>query len=159
MKKVIGIFLTMVFVFVVTSMVFGETEMNTIDKNIGAVYTDYYWNVNEMVDEWCRHNGYENYVDHENSFEDGIYRGSGILNASAFEKDTNEIFSFENAIKETQKHYDCNIEIKHVGYYENYKVYQLHGKSETDVLGTTYHDDGTTDYYEVDLIFMVVFED
>jgi len=121
MKKVIGIFMMMVMVFVVVSMALGEENPCTVDC----------YEMRTYLDEWIDHQKGEEY---EQTYVDGsIYYTTGVVCNSEFYNITGEYFTPEK-MEEMYLHADeygepdykaTEASVKLVGMYENYNVYEL----------------------------------
>lgn len=146
MKKVVGILMLVVMMYVVNaiaseSVVTGETGSTVA----GWVY------------EWCESNDYK-----RNTYDivhHGCYFGFGVIDEADMIEEYGCEFSIENVCNLYRSDLcefdveDVNVEI--VGTYENYNVYKLHIKTNNS-LGEEYTEDGEfVDYYEGELIFMV----
>lgn len=146
MKKVVGIFITMVLVFVVVSMTLAEQNPLNIE-----------WEeVKEMIDNWIKTQRNENYIC---GYIDGnIYYAAGVISNDEFKKLTGEDFTtegLETLYLECEKYgenYDVlYANVKTVGFYEGYNVYELDMKTNNIPLGR--HEG--MNYYHVNVVFMV----
>ena len=153
MKKVIGIFLMMVFVVLVTSMALGE-KMIVDNNDLSEVCT--------MVHDWARGQGlYEKY---DWKLESGIYHAMGAISEAGFKEISGMDFSIENLAK---LYYDCgnygydwdiyDCNIKTTGFIEGYNVYVMDMRTNKVPLGNAYNDITCEeqDYYRVSILFMV----
>ena len=144
MKKVIGIFMTMVMVFVFVSMAVSE---NPKGYSGSEVYT--------MVEEWARAQHKDNYLD--SKVIDGSYCTCGVIETSDFKELTGNDFTVDELVDVYYHSRDygfdwdvTNASVKLVGFYEGYDVYELNINTNLPI--GTY--DGE-DYYNGNVIFMV----
>ena len=128
MKKVVGIFMAMMMVFIVLSMAIAENPKGDVNE----VYA--------MVQDWIRSQDQERYL--RGDFEGGVYYTCGVISASEFKKLTGEEYS-EMGLKKVYwnaKDYGADfnavyVSIRLAGFIEGYDVYILDIKTETEPLG------------------------
>ena len=147
MRKVIGIFLSMLFVFIIANLTFAEENPTNLE-----------WNeVLKMVDEWTMINRKPEYTGGGILDENYCFYGTGVLSNNECKEMTGSEYSEEMLIdfylnnEEYQNIYDVyEANIKIVGFYENFKVYELHLKANNK-LGTYMN----IKFNEAVVIFMV----
>lgn len=147
MKKVIGIFMAMMVMFVVVSIALGEENPITVDC----------YQMRTYLDEWIKH---EKGEDYSQRYVDGsILYDTGIVSNDDFYNVTGEYFSPEkmeevylNADKYNEADWQAaEASVKLVGMYENYNVYELKITTINKPVATW---DGY-DYYNGIITFMV----
>lgn len=146
MKKVIGIFLTMVLAFVVLMS-------NVYASEIADVYPDEGY---DLVREWAKNQGWNDWY---NITGDGFVGHScGALSMKDFENETGLDWSMETFEKALIEQWDlCECRIKQVGEIEGNNIYLIEAQSETKVIGTIWNDETNSydDYYCASVLFMV----
>lgn len=151
MKKVIGIFMAMVFVVLMVSMAFGE---NPKGYNGSEVYT--------MVEEWARSQNY--YDEYNRNLKDGVYHCMGVIEADDFKEITGKDFTMDELTnlyynnKDYGQDWDVtDARVNRAGFYEGYDVYILDLSTNEVPLGDAwdYDNESYEDYYHVSIIFMV----
>ena len=148
MKKVIGIFMAMLFAFIFVGMAFGEDPMTLEMDQVDALLND--WLISQKL--------YEKYnwrFDEEN----GTYYAKGVLSNGYFKELTNEDFTMEGLErlyinnKEHGENWDIYYSnVRLTGFIENYNVYILTINSN-NALGT--ENLNGKEYYNVQIMFMV----
>lgn len=151
MKKVIGIFMSMVFVVLMLSMAFGENPKNYSGSE---VYT--------MVENWAE--SQHCYDLYNRNFKDGCYHMMGVIETRDFKELTGNDFSMEDLEK---VYYNCDkygyewdvneCNVKLVGFHEGYDVYELTINTNTIPLGSCYdyETNNYVDYFNGKVLFMV----
>ena len=151
MKKVIGIFMTMVFVVLMVSMAFGENPNGYTGSEVYA-----------MVEEWARAQNY--YETYDYNLEDGVYHCMGVIETKDFKEMTGNDFTMDEL---TNVYYNCkdygqdwdvtDARIRRVGFYEGYDVYILDLSTNEIPLGSGYDYGNASyeDYYHVSVLFMI----
>ena len=138
MKKVVGIFLAMVFVFVVINMAFAD------------IYPTY-GKAEEMLKEWAIKYGYQECVN-ETVNADGSLNYCGFLSKAGFEKETGKECTVDNWMEMSIKEFNITeIETKQVGEIEGHAVYYTHAKSNNGSLGSI----NGVYYNDVYVLFMI----
>lgn len=151
MKKVVGIFLTMVMVFLAISMNVSLAENRIVEGYYGS-------RVQDFVEEWMRGQKkddkyFDNTVD-----EFGYFYGHGVILVDEFEEEFGIEWNDESMYKVLSEHYNnLELEIKTIGFYEGYNVYLMKAKS-TDPIGNYYSYGEAYPYYEGEMIYMACIE-
>ena len=146
MKKVMAIFMVMVFAFIFGSMAYGE-----------KVVKDHYgFEVQGWIEEWAHHNGYDRYIDESRILdENGYYRGYGLVDNGDFVNEYGIEFNEDTCCDVLASHYKgLEMEIKLIGFYENYEVYLMKCKAD-EPIGSVYSEGKTIDYCAGEVIFMI----
>jgi len=157
MKKVVGIFMAMVMVFVMIGTVYGEAKVDV--KIDGAVYGISGSVVYDWIGEWAKSVG-DGRTGSE--LKNGYYKGYGVIDAKWFIEEYGCDPTVENITNVLTDAYDLEkLEIVTAGFYDDYTVYKMFAKSKTMAIGNTYdyNLNDYVDYYEGDMYFMVVYED
>lgn len=145
MKKVVGIFITMVLVALMASMAFASGNPKCTGSE-GLV----------MLEDWIKSQKCEKYL--REDFEGGVKYTYGVIMASNFKELTGEEYT-ENGLKKlylNAKNYGGNfnateVSVRLIGFVEGYNVYGLDIKTETEPLGN----ENGIDYYIGSAVFMV----
>ena len=148
MKKVIGIFISMVMVFLVFSMNVSLAENRIVEGYYGSTVQDFLedWMKTQKVDERYFNNTINEF---------GYYYGHGVVVANYFEDDYGIEFNDESMRKVLSDNFkNLELEIKTIGMYEGYNVYLMKAKS-TDTIGYYYSYGNKYEYYEGEMIYMV----
>lgn len=151
MKKVIGIFMAMVMVFLVISMNVSLAENKIVEGYYGST-------VQGFVEEWMRaQKKDEKYFN--NTIDDfGYFYGHGVILVEEFEETYGVKWNDESMYKVLSDNYDnLELEIKTIGFYEGYNVYLMKAKS-TDPIGYGYSYGEQYPYYEGEMIYMACIE-
>lgn len=148
MRKVIGIFMAMVMVFLFTGMAFGEGNPKGFNS----------FEIQGMVEEWVEENNLDGYS-LTGTFENGILHTIGVLDGALFERETGEKFSPEKLAK---SYYDPELTgmelnvvastVKKIGEHEGYDVYILNLLTKDTPIGEY----NGKDVYHFSIIFMVM---
>lgn len=161
MKKVTLTMMVMVLIGCIIMIIANAETANVVDvcddrnvhhKSASEVYN---W-----VYEWIQAVGDKRNADQK--LVDGYYRGYGVIDGIEFEKEYGCAPNAENmeAILRTQ--YDLSeFSIVVSGYYEDYAVYKMIAKSDTQAIGGSYnYETGkSVDYYAGDMYFMIAYDD
>ena len=156
MKKVIGIFMTMVLLFVV-SMITNVVIAENVTKD-NFTESEVY----DMVTEWSKKSGIYGKYDHE--MINGIYCTKGVLSTKGFKELTGNDFTlngledFYYNIGMYDYDLDCDVnkvEIKVIGLHENYEIYRMDITTKNIPLGNYQG----IDYYNGSIIFMIYEDD
>lgn len=146
MKKVVGIFITMVMVFVFVSMAFASD---------GIAYNTTGEKAKEMIEEWIKNNmGTEDKNLFMNFSDNGtIIYGYGGLAVEDYRAESGySEWSIEGFNNWSMKQFDmCEINTWCVGFIDGYAIYRSQAQSETSILGG--NENG--DFYCADVIFIV----
>lgn len=147
MKKVIGIFMMMVMVFLVFSMNVSLAENRIVEGYYGSTVQDF-------LEEWMRVQKVdEKYYNNETN-EFGYFYGHGVVSVDDFEEQFGIEWNNNNMYNVLSENYEnLEFEIKTVGFYEGYNVYLMKAKS-TDPIGWTYSYGEQYPYYEGEMLFM-----
>lgn len=150
MKKVIGLMMVLVMVFMVMVTALADNPKGYSESEI-----------NSMLVEWIINQCGSDYFDR--GIENGVYYTYGVLNGPYVNELTGKDYITPEVIENL--YYDCenygydwdvmNASVKLVGFYENYDVYTLTIKTNTVPLGTYCEEE----YYNVNLVFMVYEEE
>lgn len=151
MKKVIGIFLTMVMVFLVISMNVSLAENKIVEGYYGSTVQDF-------VEEWMRAQKKDEMYFNNTTNDFGYFYGHGVILVKEFEETYGVKWNDESMYKVLSDNYDnLELEIKTIGFYEGYNVYLMKAKS-TDPIGYAYNYGERYPYYEGEMIFMACIE-
>ena len=147
MKKVIGIFMTMVMMFLVISMNIGyATEVADITGSEGY----------ELVREFAETNGLDDwYIEND---VNGVLYGCGAFDIECWEREYGLTYSFENFEKWMNEYWElCECRIRKCGEINGYDVYLIEAQSETKELGHKWNDDTEMydPYYCARVLFMI----
>ena len=150
MKKVMGIFMVMVMVFLAISMNTSLAENRIVEGYYGST-------VQGFVEEWMRaQKKDERYFNRTTVNE--YYYGYGVLLVNEFEELYGVEWNDESMRKVLSEHYgNLEMEIKTIGFYEGYNVYLMKAKS-TDPIGYYYSYGEQYPYYEGEMIYMACIE-
>lgn len=146
MKKLVGMMMAIVMVFAVVYSAAGE-----------RVVTDHYaYEVLDWTEEWCKKNGYEQYVENDYTLdENGCFHGIGVMVLEDCRAAYGEDFNLDDCERILSQFYKgVEIEIRTIGFYEGYEVMLMRAKAE-DPIGQVYRNGEPIDYYKGELIFMV----
>lgn len=146
MKKVIGIFLTMVVVFMFASMALAENNPKGYEGS----------EVANMVEEWIKSNSSDVYL--TRTFDQGVAYEYGVICTSDYKELTGEDLTLDG-LKEVYLNgtkYGCDydaseVTIKTIGFHESYDVYKLEIKTTNMPLCSN----NGIDYYRGEAIFMI----
>ena len=144
MKKVIGIFLTMVFVFVVISIASGN-EISKLNGN------ECYSKVKEFAK-----NGWSKWYNEE--ADESVLYGCGVISIEEFENGLGIEWSIENLEKAETEYYGlCECHVNKVGEIDGDDIYLIEAQSETKVLGSKYNyeTEQVDEFYCGSVLFMV----
>lgn len=131
MKKVIGIFLAMVMVFVFVSMAFAED---------GISYGKYDHEVCDMVHDWADNQGYWDWTMDKPRCLNGVGYACGALNKDAWENETGYEWSIDNFKKWLDEEWEtCEVHIRVIGTIDGVNVYLCETQSETKIAGSAYN--------------------
>lgn len=151
MKKVIGIFMAMVMVFLVISMNVSLAENRIVEGYYGSTVQDF-------LEEWMRTQKKDEKYFNNRTNEFGYFYGHGVVVVNEFEDHWGCCWSNESMYKVLSEHYkNLELEIKTIGFYEGYDVYLMKAKS-TDPIGYTYYYGEQYPYYEGEMIYMACIE-
>lgn len=161
MKNVTRIILIVVLVAVMVVSVLVKAEnVNVEEKFDGAVYGEdpsvvYGW----LCNEWVPNVGNEKF--NNTIYDDGVYRGYGVVDACAFKEEYGLDFTFENMESVLAEHGVTEFDVVTAGFYDDYTVYKLKAKAETESIGTMYNyeNEEWQKFYDAEVYFMVVFKD
>jgi len=150
MKKVIGIFMAMVMVFLVISM-----NVSLADEIVKGYYGS---EVQDFLEEWMRAQQKDEKYFKDTTDEFGYYYGHGVVLADEFEKLYGVEWNEESMYDVLSEHYEnLELEVTTIGFYEGYNVYLMKAKS-TEPVGYKYSYGEEEPYYEGEMIFMVCIE-
>lgn len=148
MKKVIGIMLVMVIIAIITTMY--SANADTIVKEHDA------YDVINWVDEWAEQNGYEYYIENQGRLVDDCFIARGVVVNQDFINRYGVEFDIHTCEDALEKEYGpIDMSIRKVGEYEGYDVFVMTAKAEVPI-GTCYKDDNVIEYYETNMLFMIV---
>ena len=151
MKKVIGVFLTMVMVFLVISMNVSLAENKIVEGYYGSTVQDF-------VEEWMRAQKKDEKYFNNTVNEFGYFYGHGVMLVNEFEETYGIEWNNESMEKVLAEHYsNLEFEVKTIGFYEGYNVYLMKAKS-TDPIGYTYSYGEQYPFYEGEMIYMACIE-
>ena len=151
MKKVIGIFLTMVLVFLVLSMNVSLAENKIVKGYCGS-------EVQGFVEEWMRSQKIDEKYYDNTADEFGYFYGHGVMLVDEFEESFGVEWNDESMYKVLSEHYNnLEFEVKTIGFYEGFNVYLMKAKS-TDAIGYYYSYGEQYPYYEGEMIYMACIE-
>lgn len=151
MKKVIGIFMAMVMVFLVISMNVSLAENKIVEGYYGSTVQDF-------VEEWMRAQKKDEMYFNNTTNDFGYFYGHGVILVKEFEETYGVEWNDESMYKVLSDNYDnLELEIKTIGFYEGYNVYLMKAKS-TDPIGYTYYYGERHSYYEGEMIYMACIE-
>ena len=149
MKKVIGIF--MVMVFLVFSMNVSLAETRIVEGYYGST-------VQGFVEEWMRAQKIDEKYFNNTADEFGYYYGHGVMLVDEFEKEFGIEWNDESMYKVFSELYkNLEFEVKTIGFYEGYNVYLMKAKA-TDPIGYEYSYGEQYPYYEGEVIYMACIE-
>ena len=150
MKKVIGLMMVLVMVFMVMVTALADNPKGYSENEIHS-----------MLVEWINDQYGREYFDRD--IENGVYYTYGVLNGPYVNELTGKDYITPEVIENL--YYDCknygydwdvmDASVKLVGFYEGYDVYTLTIKTNTVPLGTYCEEE----YYNVNLVFMVYEEE
>ena len=151
MKKVVGIFLAMVMVFLVISMNVSLAENKIVEGYYGSTVQDF-------VEEWMRAQKKDEKYFSNTTDDFGYFYGHGVILVEEFEETYGVKWNDESMYKVLSDNYDnLELEIKTIGFYEGYNVYLMKAKS-TDPIGYGYSYGEQYPYYEGEMIYMACIE-
>ena len=151
MKKVIGIFMAMVMVFLVISMNVSLAENKIVEGYYGSTVQDF-------VEEWMRAQKKDEKYFNNTTDDFGYFYGHGVILVEEFEETYGVKWNDESMYKVLSDNYDnLELEIKTIGFYEGYNVYLMKAKS-TDPIGYGYSYGEQYPYYEGEMIYMACIE-
>ena len=133
MKKVIGILLVLVLIFV-GYYIFANAEMVNNETIDGMVYNESWWTAKEMLNDWM--SMYRSNVKIDSIDEKGYATVTGVIEYKEFEEEQGVACTFENM--------------------EN----KMEAKSESEPIGYVYNENNEkVDFYEGCIYFMVVYNE
>lgn len=149
MKKVVGIFMVMVFIVLFGSMAFGENAV------VNGIYGD---EVYDWTAEWLRLNGKDEYL--YDGYEEGktYFKGYGVLLVNEFETEFGIEFTednFEDIFMEAKRdeYYGLVVDIDIIDIYKGCYVYKMYAKANVPI-GCWYYFGEQKPYYEGEIYFM-----
>ena len=158
MKKVIGILLVLVLIFV-GYYIFANAEMVNNETIDGMVYNESWWTAKEMLNDWM--SMYRSNVKIDSIDEKGYATVTGVIEYKEFEEEQGVACTFENMEKIIREHYDISyFKISNVGTYGLYSIKKKKKKSESEPIGYVYNENNEkVDFYEGCIYFMVVYNE
>ena len=146
MKKLVGIFMVMVFL----------VSMNVALAD--RIVKDYGSRVQDFVEEWMRIQNKDEKYFKRTTDDNGYYYGYGALSVKEFENHYGIEWNDESMCKMYSEEYEnLEIDIKTIGFYEGYNVYLMKAKS-TDPIGYVYEYGEAYPFYMGEMIYMAYVE-
>jgi hypothetical protein len=151
MKKVVGMLILVMLIIVVIA--FESAKADIIVKDHPA------YEVMDWLDEWAAANGYQEFVDRTGTLDkDNKFIGRGLVVNEDFVNQYGVDFNIETCEAILEDAFGpIDMDIRRVGYYENYEVFVMTAKTKDVPMGTARGNDGEiVEYYEGEMLFMIV---
>ena len=143
MKKLVAVLMVLVMVFAI-----GIASSEKVVPYTGSRV--YGW-----LEEWCRAQGYEEYLGYGAIDDNGYYRGIGVVSNKSFKEQYGTDFNEESAYATLAGVYDgLEMYIKTIGFYEGYEVYKMVAKAD-EPIGTVNMEGTPVEYCAGEMIFMI----
>jgi len=132
MKKIIGVFIIMVFAALAATMAFGEADYEYQRKY--GVYVGNSWEALDLAETWCKNNGFDKWVNRDTS--DTWLRFVGSIDAGGFEDTFDGLrFTPQNYKEKIFEYYPDmrEFEMTEIGKIKGYTVWLIEGVSDSDI--------------------------